>query len=321
MKRKLVIAGVVVILMAGVTTVLWTALDWPPPRLVLEYGFPPTEGPTGKKLIIEGVKFVELGAGYFRMGSEDGYGFRSGDLLGRVSSSIGISGLGTVPRSGSEGPLRWVEIPRPFWISTTEVTRASYSRHNRQFQFHSAACLWLQEQCTCARLPVIESWTKAIYFCSWIASRAPPGFRARLPTDAEWEYACRAGSTSRYFLGDLPDELHRYAIFGGGSANLAGDPTLLGPSPVAGKCPNPWGLFDVYGNSVEWCQESFTDSCLDAPSRGHAGIQGATSKRILRGGAWCSGPRSCTSTSRGSRRADEWNLQAGFRVVLFCVGN
>ena len=70
-KRRIILAAVVLVLLAGIVTILWLVLDWPPPRLILKYGFPPTGGPTGNVRVIEGIEFVELSPGYFRMGSWD----------------------------------------------------------------------------------------------------------------------------------------------------------------------------------------------------------------------------------------------------------
>src|SRR5439155_19709478 len=147
-------------------------------------------------------------------------------------------------------------------------------------------------------------WTDAVRFCNkcsdldeltpcynldtWECNFAADGYR--LPTEAEWEYACRAGSTSRYSFGDDEKELPKYAWLRPGS---------LGKThPVGQKPPNRWGLFDMHGNVWQWCHDwhsatYYKDSPKDAP-RGPA----TGKERVLRGGAWDSTPEKCRAAYR-----------------------
>ena len=104
---------------------VWVILDWPPPVLLLKYGLPPAGGPTGKTKEIEGIKFIEISPGYYRMGSH--YLCEKGDLLGFVGSLVGMD-WGTPPKHlRTECPQGWAEIKEPFWIAETEVTNATQS--------------------------------------------------------------------------------------------------------------------------------------------------------------------------------------------------
>jgi len=113
----------------------------------------------------------------------------------------------------------------------------------------------------------------------------------RLPTEAEWEYAARAGSTTEYSFGDDPAELKRYAWFKGNSP-------LRRPSPVGQKEPNAWGLYDLYGNVCEWCNDRYGEEYYQqSPEQDPRGpLAGNT--RVLRGGSWNSKSDECRSAYR-----------------------
>jgi formylglycine-generating enzyme required for sulfatase activity len=150
-------------------------------------------------------------------------------------------------------------------------------------------------------------WADAAAFCnarSELEGRQPAydpqtwkcDFQAdgyRLPTEAEWEYAARAGTTSVYFFGDNPAELPRYAWF---SENSAG-----GPHPVGRKGPNPWGLYDMYGNVWQWCNDFYQeDYYQQSPQQNPRGPASGAS-RVVRGGCWDSRARMCSSAYRESQ--------------------
>ena len=139
-------------------------------------------------------------------------------------------------------------------------------------------------------------------------SRDPalPGGKFSLPTEAQWEYACRAGSTTRYCFGDDESRLGEYAWYDENS----GDKT----HPVGEKKPNAWGLYDMHGNVWEWCQDWYDDgyyakSPTDDPTGPSTG-----SCRVIRGGSWDDGARSCRSADR-NRNSPGYRLDnLGFRV-------
>ena len=115
--------------------------------------------------------------------------------------------------------------------------------------------------------------------------------RYRLPSEAEWEYACRAGTTTRYSFGDTGSKLEEYAYC---------DNLDIGSYPVGQKKPNPWGLYDMHGNVWEWAQDMYHDSYEDAPTDGSAWEDAESSKimRVLRGGSWQTSAVGCRSASR-----------------------
>jgi formylglycine-generating enzyme required for sulfatase activity len=157
------------------------------------------------------------------------------------------------------------------------------------------------------------SWSEAKDYCAGLtaqerrAGRLPAGYVYRLPTEAEWEYACRAGTTNRFSHGDDPDYsgLAQYAWYG----RLGGNTT----HPVGEKRPNAWGLYDMHGNVGEWCLDwdgayrggSVTDP---APSAG--------SGPVARGGGWQYPGRSCRSAFRDGFYPGFKSDYLGFRPVL-----
>jgi formylglycine-generating enzyme required for sulfatase activity len=160
---------------------------------------------------------------------------------------------------------------------------------------------------------VYVSWDDAVLFCEELTGierktgRLTASQSYRLPTEAEWEYACRAGTTTAYSFGNDPEQLGKYGWFGGFFGNS--DDKM---HPVAQKKPNPWGLFDMHGNVWEWCDDWYypTLGGGDDPV-GLCGGEG----RVNRGGAGREASF-CRSASRGKN--DPWfrSVGIGFRVVL-----
>ena len=120
-RRRLIIALAVLLLLAAVTTLLWAALDWPPPRLILKYGLPPAGGPTGRTWKNDlGMEFIQLSAGYTRVGSHERCRPRS--LLARLQNEDGFGFKDDHLTRGMDCPPRWVQIQAPFYLAKTEVT-------------------------------------------------------------------------------------------------------------------------------------------------------------------------------------------------------
>ena len=165
-------------------------------------------------------------------------------------------------------------------------------------------------------LPVESvSWLDATNFCARLtererqAGRLPEGKVYRLPTEAEWEYACRAGTTTRFSFGDDPQgtELEKYAWYDGNSGRQT--------HPVGTKLPNPWGLYDMHGNVFEWCQAWYSDSLPGGSVTDPQGASSGTS-RALRGGSWNDSAGVCRSAYRGRFRPGGRDWDVGFRVCL-----
>jgi formylglycine-generating enzyme required for sulfatase activity len=225
-------------------------------------------------------------------------------------------------RRSDEGPRTVVRITHEFWLGKYEVTCEQWIA---VMGLHpTGPQLEVRE----ARLPVQEiPWHLATNFCGRLtqyernAGRLPEGYTYRLPTEAEWEYACRAGTTTRFSYGDDPlsEQLLLYADFR--SPNLTN--AVASPAAVGSKLPNPWGLYDMHGNVEEWCLDwlpAYPGGTIDD-------LVGMIwdGYHIVRGGCWKSSGQDCRSAARwrslDSRHfSDNPDAQAsveqGFRVAL-----
>ena len=149
------------------------------------------------------------------------------------------------------------------------------------------------------------SWNAARGFCRRLTERDT--LRYRLPTEAEWECACRAGSQRLYYNGDDPAGLARIAWYGKNSEGKT--------QPVGRKLPNAWGLYDMCGNVWEWCNdwyggEHYARSPRDDP---HGPPSGEF--RVVRGGSWYDDARFCRCANRYRYRPENRGVEVGFRVV------
>ncbi|MFN9315494.1 MAG: SUMF1/EgtB/PvdO family nonheme iron enzyme, partial [Microcystis sp.] len=151
------------------------------------------------------------------------------------------------------------------------------------------------------------SWNDAQAFCQKLSQIT--GKTYRLPTEAEWEYACRAGTTTRFYFGDDANQLGDYAWYKGNSQQTT--------HPVGQKKPNAWGLYDMSGNVWEWCEDNWHDNYIGAPRDGSAWIKNGNDNRSpLRGGSWGSNPYNCRSAIRNNlARRGNGDDYDGFRVV------
>ncbi|OQX76032.1 MAG: hypothetical protein B6D54_04730 [Epsilonproteobacteria bacterium 4484_65] len=125
--------------------------------------------------------------------------------------------------------------------------------------------------------PVINvSWRDAKEYCKWLSEKT--GENYRLPTEAEWEYSCRAGTITKWSFGDDAKELEKYAWY---SKNSEGK-----THPVGEKLPNPWGLYDMHGNVWEWCEDDWVDNYEKTPRDGRAYVNEKSGGKVLRSGSW-----------------------------------
>ncbi|MFM6252781.1 MAG: formylglycine-generating enzyme family protein [Dolichospermum sp.] len=163
-------------------------------------------------------------------------------------------------------------------------------------------------------LPVESvSWSHAQEFCARLSRMANKAYR--LPTEAQWEYACRAGTTTPFYFGEtITTELANYDgnyTYGDGLKGVDCQQTTdVGTFP-----PNAFGLHDMHGNVWEWCQDTWHENYVNAPEDGSDCISQVNSNRVLRGGSWYNIPGNCRSASRNYNIAGFGNNGNGFRVV------
>lgn len=205
-------------------------------------------------------------------------------------------------RHGDEGPLREVRISRGFYLGTYEVTQAQWKAvmDNNPSVFRNFP--------DADQHPVdMISWNDAQAFVDTLNTLGLGSFR--LPTEAEWEYACRAGTDTRYYWGtDSSDwEVHDYAW----AFSLAEGRS----HPVGQKESNAWGLYDMSGNVWEWCRDWRNGSYDPADTLDPTGAEEGT-KRVYRGGSWFNKPSTLRSANRNGHEPDLRFTNAGLRLVL-----
>jgi formylglycine-generating enzyme required for sulfatase activity len=157
---------------------------------------------------------------------------------------------------------------------------------------------------------VFVNWFEACAFCEWLSRRE--GLPYRLPTEAEWEYACRAGTTTAYHTGDsLSAEFHKnVGVKWFPDPSRGADEQEIPELTVGQTPPNPWGLYDMHGNVAEWCQDFYAESYTDEDAVHDPRGPASGEDRVLRGGSWAVDEDSCRSSAR--------NFEApGFADVCF----
>lgn len=195
-----------------------------------------------------------------------------------------------------ETPQHAVTISRPFYIGTLEVTQAQWvavmGSNPSKFQDRGR--------------PVENvSWTDCQAFCAKLSAKT--GRVVVLPTEAQWEYACRGGTPTRWFFGDTPENLRRFAWYGENAESTT--------HPGGTKTPNPWGLFDVYGNVWEWCADWYQNPYPAGEVTDPTG-PGSGDARVTRGGAWGDDDAQVRSAYRNSMGPEQRNAGTGLRCVL-----
>lgn len=211
-------------------------------------------------------------------------------------------------RFDQEGPQHEVVITRGFWLGETPVKQAQWGALKRANPSRFKGKDRPVEQVTWADC---QEWLGRL-------SEAVPGLRARLPTEAEWEYACRAGTTGAYHDGSACTRLEGkdpvLEALGWYEKNSGGE-----THAVKGKRPNPWGLYDLHGNVWEWCRDAWDERAYGGRAAGvydpEAKSADENAPRVVRGGAWGEPALYCRAAFRSDWEPDfRWNA-LGFRLA------
>ena len=293
------------------------------------------------------MEFVLIPAGSFMMGSGE-----SADATAAFfKKNYGVYLL-TVHFFKHEHPQHRVRITKPFYLGTYHVTRGQFrqfvkesgyktdsekgdrpgawgwtsekrqfpSEFNRRYSWRNAGFEQTDEH------PVVNvSWNDAVAFCQWLSRKE--GKTYQLPSEAQWEYACRAGTKTRYSSGDDPETLAKVGNVAD-AALKARFPDLeysypikasdgyVFTAPVGKFKPNAFGLYDMHGNAIQWCADWFDDPeyYTKSPADDPTG-PGAGDGRISRGGSWANSPFDCRSATRGRTSVNDRSSIIGFRVA------
>ncbi|MEQ8168685.1 MAG: formylglycine-generating enzyme family protein [Candidatus Eremiobacterota bacterium] len=201
--------------------------------------------------------------------------------------------MGSNNGKNDEKPVHRVTL-NSFYIGRYEVTNREYSVYNPGHKGYSS-----KPDC-----PVeCVSWNDATDYCKWLSKNT--GKNYRLPTEAEWEYACRGGTTTEYYWGDNMDDSYCWYI-----NNSSGK-----IHPVGKKKPNPLGLYDMSGNVWEWCSDWYDVNYYSiSPSTNPTGSV-PRSLRVSRGGSWDNNAETCRSANRFGGSQTNRDSYLGFRLV------
>ncbi len=295
----------------------YTKADWmdtEPVELDLKEGrnrigythYTPNKGVSIKHFTLKPVKMVVTTSGL----SASSAGAGQNEIANTIGARMVRIGPGSLMRGsttgpGDERPVHRVNLTKGFYIGVTEVTQEQWESvmPDNPSRFKGAA-------------RPVENVVVAdcVEFCKLLTQKEraegklPEGAEYRLPTEAEWEYACRAGSEAKYGFGDSDTDLADYAWFSKNSVRT---------QPVGKKKANAWGLFDMHGNVWEWCSDwkgSYTADEAEDPTGAPAGP--SYGHRVFRGGSWGSTAAHCRSAARNGCGTSNSRLSGlGFRLV------
>jgi formylglycine-generating enzyme required for sulfatase activity len=212
-------------------------------------------------------------------------------LMGSLSSEQG--------RDSDEGPAHEVHIETPFWISTKEVTKNQWEAVTGYDPCYFSGANYPVESVSFEDVNVFLDTLNAQSGVTW-----------SLPSEAQWEYACRAGTITRYSWG-YDAELSTIGSYSWFQENAGSAVYSVGQ-----LLPNPWGLYDMNGNVYEWCQDTYHDSFNGAPAHGGAWTDTLGEYRVIRGGSFASDYSSLRSAFRYFRIPQDRFNQLGFRLVI-----
>ncbi len=288
-----------------------------------------------------GMKLIRIPAGRFVMGSQSQ----------APISPLTAAGISSAAAFSDEHPPHSVTISSPFYMGMFEVTVAQFAEFVRDSGYvteahrdgrggegwnanakafvSSAEHNWTTPGFaqSSSHPVVLVSWNDAEAFCEWLSRRE--GKTYRLPYEAEWEYACRAGSQTRYQHGNIAHDLERFAnVFDEGSSRFLavqkestdGDDAFLFTAPTGSFLPNRFGLFDMQGNVWEWCRDGYLPTYYaSSPAVDPKGSPGGMNKS-MRGGSFFSGSEGCRSAKRNFAGSTHRSAVLGFRIVMEAAG-
>ena len=291
----------------------------------------------GKSFVdkVTGLKFVQIPAGTFMMGSRE-------SAEETAKNQFYSDGELKADWFKNEHPRHQVTISQPFYMATTETTLAAFRKFIKETDYVTDAERqgkgyvlegsgdWKERSGASWRNPgfaqkenhpvVLVSWNDAQAFVEWLNGKNN-GPKYRLPTEAQWEYAARAGTQTPFFWGYKPSAAH--ANFGDLSYSRAypGDKYVsrgyndgyVHTAPVGSFKANPWGLYDMSGNAWEWCQDWYGDyrgASQEDPPGPDSG-----DRRVRRGGAWSNIAAFLRSAKRNGYAPDSRNSDIGFRLI------
>ncbi len=267
----------------------------------------------------------------------------AGEPITFVKIPAGRFVMGSTTGARDEAPQAIVEIDKPFWISATELTNAQYAHFDAEHDSGYIDQQWKDHiypgyPANKPEMPVIRmSWNEAMGYCNWASEQT--GLKITLPTEAQWEWAARAGSDQPFWFGGVGYE--QYANLADKSIGLLAvkgvnprpipesnrDPTTdfvprdpsfddgnLIPSGTGQYQPNPWGLFDIHGNVAEWTRTNYAPYPY-LPDDGRNDLS-PTVRKVVRGGSWRDRPHRATSTYRIPYETYQKVFNVGFRIVI-----
>lgn len=228
------------------------------------------------------------------------------------------------PLDPDESPPFRLTIGQPLWVGKYEVTNAQFrlfrpSHDSRNIDTHWKDRVGPGPSLNADDQPAVRlSWFAAVDFCRWLARST--GLPFRLPTEAEWEFSCRAGTNGPWVCG--PDDLPRYTNYADASLgalkpwalrDAAHNDGAAAAAPVGRYLPNAWGLHDTHGNVAEWCGSLY--GAYPAVEKLAAEGASEAAARVVRGGSWDDRPRRVRSAFRQSYPPDYGVYNVGFRVL------
>jgi formylglycine-generating enzyme required for sulfatase activity len=250
-----------------------------------------------------GMKLVRIEAGEFLMGT----------TKDQVERLVRLFSDAKKEYFDDEQPQHSVKISRPFFLGIREVTQGQYwevmgnnPSKVRGSDLPVESVSWLDAVGFCNKLSERENRTP-FYRINGVKVTLVGGNGYRLPTEAEWEYACRAKSTTLYPFGDDAGKLGEHAWHDGNAESKT--------HPVGQKLPNAWGLYDMLGNVWEWCTDGYDEKYYVSPPPADPPGAAGASHRVIRGGSWVGSPRFCRPAVRRRDTPESRYKGLGFRVA------